>query len=79
MILSLYNSKTNKINCGSGKKLSKPKMQEESKDNIIKNIRNIFKVAKENNAIKENIESFFESENKVYYRLIKVGNFYSNN
>ena len=79
MILSLYNSKTNKINCGSGKKLSKPKMQEESKDNIIKNIRNIFKVAKENNAIKENIESFFELENKVYYRLIKVGNFYSNN
>ena len=79
MILSLYNSKTNKINCGSGKKLSKPKMQEESKDNIIKNIRNIFKVAKENNAIKENIESFFESENKVYYRLIKVGNFYGNN
>ena len=63
----------------SGKKLSKPKMQEESKDNIIKNIRNIFKGAKENNGIKENIESFFESENKVYYRLIKVGNFYSNN
>ena len=79
MILSLYNSKTNKINCGSGKKLSKPKIQEESKGNIIKNIRNIFKVAKENNAIKENIESFFELENKVYYRLIKVGNFYSNN
>ena len=79
MILSLYNSKTNKINCGSGKKLSKPKIQEESKDNIIKNIRNTFKVTKDNNAIKENIESFFELENKVYYRLIKVGNFYSNN
>ena len=79
MILSLYNSKTNKINCGSGKKLSKPKIQEESKGNIIKNIRNIFKVAKENNGIKENIESSFELENKVYYRLIKVGNFYSNN
>ena len=79
MILSLYNSKTNKINCGSGKKLSKPKIQEESKDNIIKNIRNTFKVTKDNNAIKENIESFFELENKVYYRPIKVDNFYSNN
>ena len=52
-ILSLYNSKTNKIVCDFGKKLSKPKAQKESKDDMIKNIRNLFKLQKENKAIKD--------------------------
>ena len=35
-MLRLYNSKNSKIVCGSRKKLSKPKLQKESKDDIIK-------------------------------------------
>ena len=52
-ILNLYNSKTNKIVLDFGKKLNKPKTQKESKDDIIKNIRNLFKLQKENKAIKD--------------------------
>ena len=52
-ILSLYHSKTNKIVSDFGKKLSKPKAQKESKDDMIKNIRNLFKLRKENKAIKD--------------------------
>ena len=52
-ILNLYNSKTNKIVLDFGKKLNKPKVQKESKDDMIKNIRNLFKLQKENKAIKD--------------------------
>ena len=39
--------KTNKIICGSGNKLRKPTIQEESKDDIIKNKQNLCKLKKE--------------------------------
>ena len=52
-ILNLYNSKINKIVLDFEKKLNKPKAQKESKDDIIKNIRNLFKLQKENKAIKD--------------------------
>ena len=52
-ILNLYNSKTNKIVLDFRKKLNKPKVQKESKDDMIKNIRNLFKLQKENKAIKD--------------------------
>ena len=45
-ILSLYNSKTSTVISGSREKLSKSKIQEESKDDIINNIRNLFKLKK---------------------------------
>ena len=52
-ILNLYNSKTNKIVLDFRKKLNKPKVQKESKDDMIKNIRNLLKLQKENKAIKD--------------------------
>ena len=59
--------------------MSKSKIQEESKDDIIKNIRNIFKLKKGNKAIKIKIISYirnlFELENKGYYKPVRVGNF----
>ena len=52
------------------KKLSKPKIEKEWKDDIIKNIRNIFKLKKESKAIKDKIVSdirnLFELEIKDY-------------
>ena len=67
-ILSLHNSKN-----------SKPKIQQKSKDDIIKNI-NLFKLRKENKVIKDKIISdtrnFCELENKDYYKPIWVGDFF---
>ena len=73
-------------------KIKWPKIQEESTDNIIKNIRNFFKLKKENKAIKttiiiiitriiiiRDISNLLELEIKDYYKPIKVNNFYSNN
>ena len=73
-------------------KIKWPKIQEESTDNIIKNIRNFFKLKKENKAIKtiiiiiitiiiiiRDISNLLELEIKDYYEPIKVNNFYSNN
>ena len=44
-----------KIVCGSRKKSCKPKTEKESKDDIIKHIRNHFKLKEENKAIKDKI------------------------
>ena len=70
-ILSLYNLKTSKIVCSSGKKLSKPRIQKESQDKIIKNIRDLLKPEKENKAIKDkiinDIINLFELEKEDYY------------
>ena len=48
------------------KKLIKLKIQKQSEDNIIKNIRSLFKIKKENEAIKGriiwDIRTFFEQE-----------------
>ena len=50
--------------------MSKSKIKKESKDNIIKNRRNLFKLEKENKAIQDKIFSdtrnLFELENKDY-------------
>ena len=49
----------------------------------MKNIRNIFKLKKEDKTIKDkilsDIRNLFELKNEYYYKLIRVGNFYSNN
>ena len=69
--------------CGCRNKLRKLKIQEQSEEgNIIKNIRDIFKPKKENEAIKDHIirdlRSLFEQEDN-YYKPIKVDNFWKDN
>ena len=50
--------------------------------NIIKNVRNLFRFKKENDAFKERIiggvKNLSEKEKKIYYKLVRVGNLYSN-
>ena len=55
------------------------------KENIIKDIRNLFRQKKETKAIKDRIlkdtKDLFEHENKEenYYKPVRVSNFWSNN
>ena len=70
--------------CGSGRKPTKLKIQKKSEEeNIIKNIRNIFKLKKENEAIKDrtirDIKTLFELQKEDYYKLVRVGNVWNNN
>ena len=69
------------INVG-GKKPSKLKMQKQSEDNKIKNIRNLFRLKMENETIKGRVirdnKNLFEKKEK-YYKPARVGNFYFNN
>ena len=51
--------------------------KEKAEENITKSIRNLFKLKKENKAIKD-IQKLFEQEEK-YYKQIRVGNFWNNN
>ena len=56
--------------------------KEKAEENITKSIRNLFKLKKENKAIKDRItrdtQKLFEQEEK-YYKQIRVGNFWNNN
>ena len=67
-----YYSKSERVKTvyGGGKK--------KSKETIIKNIRNPFKLKKENEAIKDRIvreiKTLFEQEEKDYYKPIRVDN-----
>ena len=65
------------------KKLLKPKIKKESKDHIIKNIRNHFNLEKENKLIKDkiisDIRNLLELENEDYCKQIRVGNLCSSN
>ena len=57
--------------------------KKQSDENIIKSIRNLFKIEKENeeikNRINRDIRRLFEQQEKDYYKPIKVGNFWNNN
>ena len=48
-----------------------------------KNIRNLFRLKKENKAIKKkkikDITNLFEHEEEDYYKPVRVGNFWNNN
>ena len=62
------------------KKLLKPKIKKESKDHVMKNIRNHFNLEKENKVIKDKIISdILELENEDYCKQIRVGNLCSSN
>ena len=56
--------------------------KKQSQENIIKSIRNLFKLKKENKTIKDriikDIRSLFKQEGD-YYKPIRVGNFWNNN
>ena len=56
--------------------------KKQSEENIIKSIRNLFKLKKENEAIKDriirDITTHFKQEDD-YYKLTRVGNFWNNN
>ena len=60
----------------------KERLKREIDDITIKDIRSLFRLKEENEAIKErvvrNIRNFFEYE-EDYYKLIRLGNFWSNN
>ena len=66
-----------------GKKLNKPKRQEKSKDDRIKNIRNPFEMKQGNKAFKDktngDIRNLFELKNENYDKPIRTGSFYNNN
>ena len=65
-----------------GKRPRKPKIKNQSEDNIFKNARNLLRLKIGNQAIKDriirDIKSLFERE-EDYYKGGGVGNFYSNN
>ena len=52
-------------------------------ENIIKDIRNLFRLEKETKAIKDriliDITNLFEHENENYYKPVRLNNFWSNN
>ena len=56
--------------------------KKQSEENIVKSIRNLFKIEKDYEEIKDRIiryiRTFFEQEEK-YYKSIRVGNFWNNN
>ena len=60
-----------------GKKPTKLKKQKQSENNVIKNIRDLFKLKKENKAIKdriirEEIMALFEQQEEHHYKLERV-------
>ena len=67
---------------GRRQKLSEPKAQKQFEENIIKSIRNIFVLKKENREIKDiiirDIRTLFEQED-VYYKPKKASSFWNNN
>ena len=66
-----------------GKKPTKLKLQKQFEDNIIKNIRNIFRLKKENTAVKDriirDIKNLLEQQEEKYYKPVRVDNFHSSN
>ena len=76
-VISLFNTKTpndygKQIMHGRGKKTSKPKTQKQSEENIAKSIRNLFKLKKENEVIKDriirDIRTLFKQEEDHYLK-----------
>ena len=59
------------------------KLRKETNDTTIKDVRNLFRLEKENEAIRDrivrDIRNLFEYGERNYYKLAIVGNFWSNN
>ena len=62
-----------------GKKPTKLKKRKQSENNVIKNIRDLFKLEKENKAKKDriiwDIMALFEQQEEDYYKPVRVRNF----
>ena len=58
-------------------------MKKEIDDGAIKDIRNLFRLKKENKVIKDrnlrDIRNLFEHEGENYYKPLRVSNFWRNN
>ena len=58
-------------------------MKKEIDDTTVKGIRNLYGLKKENKAIKNRIirdfRNLFEHQEEDYYKLVRVGDFWSNN
>ena len=58
-------------------------MQKESQDEVIKNIRNLFKLKIKKRTTKHKIirdtKTFFQQQEEGYYKPVRVGNFWNNN
>ena len=82
-IMSLFKTKDYnkpervKSKYGGGNKPSKLKIQKQSEENIIKSIRNLFKLKNENKGIKD-IWTLFKQKDD-YFKPIRVGKFWNNN
>ena len=65
------------------KKIKKNEIKKQLQDNVIKSVRNVFKLEKENEVIKDRIirdnSNLFDEEEENYYKPVRVGNFWSNN
>ena len=61
----------------------KKKLKKETNDAVIKGIRNLFRLKKENTAIKyrilRDIINLFEHKKEDYYKPVRANNFWSNN
>ena len=59
------------------------RLEKEVDDTTVTDIGNFFRLKKENKAIKNriirNIRNIFEHKEEDYYKLVKVGSFWSNN
>ena len=65
---------------GDGKKSTEIKMQKQSEDKTIKNIKYLFKIKQENEAVKGRIIRDIKNLLKQdHYKPVSAGNFYSNN
>ena len=79
-----YSKRKRVIVYGSGKKQSKLRLQKQSEEeNIVKNKRNLFKLYKENEAIKDtiirDIKTLFKQQEEDYYNPVRVSEFWNNN
>ena len=58
-------------------------MNKEINENIIKNIKHLYRLGKEKKTIKDriirDIRNLFEYEEEYYYKSVRVGNSWSNN
>ena len=64
------------------KETKQTKIQKQSEENIIKSIRDLFKIKREDESIRDriiwDIKTLFKQECD-YYKPIRVGNFWNNN
>ena len=79
-----YNLTSTVVSARTKKTINLPRLVNSTiEDNITKDVRNLFRLKKENKAIKDRIirgiRTLFESEEEDYYKPPRISNIYSNN